>query len=88
QAAMDACKAALEADAEASSRAADSLGERVLTLSRSGTVEAAISEAEPSRVVVAESRPGREGVGTAERLAEAGIDVTLCADSAAVTAAS
>lgn len=86
QAAMDACKAALEADAEAASRAADSLGERVLTLSRSGTVEAAVSEAEPSRVVVAESRPGREGVGTAERLAEAGIDVTVCAD-AAVTAA-
>jgi translation initiation factor 2B subunit (eIF-2B alpha/beta/delta family) len=73
-------------------------GECVLTLSRSGTVERALvgetaeaaAEAEretgtaggPARVVVAESRPAREGVGVAERLAGAGVDVTLVTDAA------
>jgi translation initiation factor 2B subunit (eIF-2B alpha/beta/delta family) len=33
-------------------------------------------------VVVAESRPASEGVGVAERLAEAGLEVTLCTDAA------
>jgi translation initiation factor 2B subunit (eIF-2B alpha/beta/delta family) len=53
----------------------------VLTLSRSGTVRAAIAAADPSRVFVAESRPAREGVRVAESLAE-GRAVTLHTDAA------
>ena len=34
------------------------------------------------RILVGESRPDREGVGVAERLADSGIEVTLAADSA------
>jgi translation initiation factor 2B subunit (eIF-2B alpha/beta/delta family) len=76
---------AADADDRAAERAADTIGRSdvVLTLSRSGTVEAALCEGDPDRVVVLESRPDREGVGVAERLAEAGIDVTLTLDAAA-----
>jgi translation initiation factor 2B subunit (eIF-2B alpha/beta/delta family) len=77
-----ACRAALEADAEAADEAAARLGDRVLTLSRSGTVLEALCRADPSMVAVAESRPGGEGVTTAETLAEAGIETTLLADAA------
>ena len=56
-------------------------GGRILTLSRSGTVLGALLEA-PVEVVVAESRPGDEGVGVAERLAAEGKDVTLIPDAA------
>jgi translation initiation factor 2B subunit (eIF-2B alpha/beta/delta family) len=86
---------ALDADRRAARTMADRVtGECVLTLSRSGTVERALvgetPEAEteegagtgPTRVVVAESRPAREGVGVAERLADAGVDVTLVTDAA------
>ena len=38
--------------------------------------------ADPERVLVAESRPGGEGVGVAEELAEDGADVTLVTDAA------
>lgn len=44
-------------------------GATVFTLSRSGTVLTALSHATPDRVVVAESRPGGEGVRVAETLA-------------------
>jgi translation initiation factor 2B subunit (eIF-2B alpha/beta/delta family) len=76
--------AALSADERAATTAAERLaGETVLTLSRSGTVERALStEPGPSGVYVAESRPAREGVGVAERLAGRDKKVTLVTDAA------
>lgn len=76
---------AVRADDRAAERATDVVEESdgVLTLSRSGTVEDALLEAAPERVVVLESRPEREGVGVAERLVRAGIDATLTLDAAA-----
>jgi ribose 1,5-bisphosphate isomerase len=74
--------AALDADEEAAAVAADRLSGTVLTLSRSGTVLAALERAALEAVVVATSRPGGEGVDVAERLADAGADVTLVADAA------
>lgn len=80
---------ALDADAEAAANAAElldsgKLGEApaVLTLSRSETVTAALLAAEPT-VLIGESRPAREGAETAERLDEAGLEVTLTTDAAA-----
>ena len=56
---------------------------RVRVRGVSGTVRAAIEQANPDAVLVAESRPGREGVGVAERLAEDGdASVTLTTDAA------
>jgi translation initiation factor 2B subunit (eIF-2B alpha/beta/delta family) len=85
-------KRALDADRRAAAVAAERVdGETVLTLSRSGTVERALSgatgagetgSAEPAHVHVAESRPAREGVGVAERLASGGTEVTLVTDAA------
>lgn len=60
---------ATRADERAAATAAEHAGDRVCTLSRSGTVRAALDEAAPDRVVVLESRPGGEGVATAEALA-------------------
>ncbi len=75
---------AVDAGAETARRAADQVaGRRVLTLSRSGTVLAALQQADPApSVVVAASEPGREGVGVAETLADADLDVTLIPDAA------
>ena len=85
-------KRALDADGRAAAVAAERVaGETVLTLSRSGTVERALSgttasgdgdSTGPAGVYVAESRPAREGVGVAERLASTGIEVTLVTDAA------
>lgn len=61
---------ALHADGRAAASAAERAGGRVATLSRSGTVREALARAEPEAVLVAESRPGREGVGVAEATAE------------------
>lgn len=74
---------ALAADDRAAERAAAAVGDvdRVLTLSRSGTVRATLDRLDPERVYVAESRPGGEGVGVAESLA-ADADVTLVPDAA------
>ncbi len=74
---------AVDADERAGKRAADELtgASAVFTLSRSGTVDAALRAADPDRVVVAESRPGGEGVAVAESLAAAGNDVTLTSDA-------
>jgi len=82
--AHDALGHALDADAETARQAADHVaGTRVLTLSRSGTVLDALQQAEPApSVVVVESRPGREGIGVAEHLAEADLDVTVIPDAA------
>ncbi|ELZ96529.1 translation initiation factor IF-2 [Haloferax mucosum ATCC BAA-1512] len=55
--------------------------DRVATLSRSGTVVAALEDARPS-VLVAESRPGLEGVTVAESLAKKGFKITLTTDAA------
>ncbi|PAU82588.1 hypothetical protein CK500_13395 [Halorubrum salipaludis] len=68
-AAADAIDRALAADAAAAASAADRISGPMLTLSRSGTVGAAIRDGDPSRVFVAESRPAREGVAVAESLA-------------------
>ncbi|WP_380680893.1 NUDIX domain-containing protein [Salinigranum sp. GCM10025319] len=83
---------ALDADRRAAAVTAERVaGETVLTLSRSGTVERALSgtaesdrrdTAGPAGVYVAESRPAREGVGVAERLASDGREVTLVTDAA------
>lgn len=81
-AAIEGCKRAVGSDTEAATAAADLLGERVLTLSRSGTVLEALRRADPEAVYVAESRPAREGVGVAEMLADDGVDVTLLVDAA------
>ncbi|UVE50847.1 NUDIX domain-containing protein [Haloferax larsenii] len=77
--------AAAEADDVASAEAAQLLREagydHVATLSRSGTVRAALEDAGPS-VLVAESRPGLEGVTVAESLAKKGLEITLTTDAA------
>lgn len=72
---------AAEADAAASSLAAETVeGRRVLTLSRSGTVRTALLESRPP-VVVSASRPGGEGETVATELEAAGLDVERCADA-------
>jgi translation initiation factor 2B subunit (eIF-2B alpha/beta/delta family) len=81
-AATAACERAVDADREAAAAAAEFLGDGVLTLSRSGTVLDALREAGPEAVYVAESRPVREGVGVAEELSDAGLEVSLLVDAA------
>jgi translation initiation factor 2B subunit (eIF-2B alpha/beta/delta family) len=76
-----AAEAALDADDEAAARAADRCGDPVVTLSRSGTVLAAVRTARPA-VLIGESRPAREGTDVAADLAAAGLDVTLTTDAA------
>jgi translation initiation factor 2B subunit (eIF-2B alpha/beta/delta family) len=60
-------------------------GRRVLTLSRSATVTAALIAGRPSHVWIAESRPGGEGVPLAAELAAGGLAVTLIPDAALAT---
>ncbi|KTG08837.1 hypothetical protein AUR64_13540 [Haloprofundus marisrubri] len=76
---------ALDADDDAASHATDLLSTLddgpVATLSRSGTVTTALSAADRP-LLVAESRPGGEGVATAESFAEMGRNVTLTTDAA------
>lgn len=75
---------ALAADEDAATNAAECLEGSVATLSRSGTVLDAMREGEPSRAYVAESRPAREGIDVAERLAETtDSTVTVHTDAAA-----
>ncbi len=74
---------AVAGDREAAAEAAELLGDRVLTLSRSGTVRETLARAAPDRVYVAESRPGGEGRAVAGALArETDCAVSLCADAA------
>ncbi|MFB6252483.1 MAG: NUDIX domain-containing protein [Halobellus sp.] len=72
--AISALDASFDADSEAARTAADQLdadgATRVATLSRSGTVRAALETADLDEVVVTESRPEREGVAVAEWAAE------------------
>ncbi|MFB6268510.1 MAG: NUDIX domain-containing protein [Halobacterium sp.] len=75
---------AVDADSRAAERATAELeasdASRVFTLSRSGTVDAALRGTGVERVLVAESRPGGEGVAVAESLAD-DFDVTLTIDA-------
>ena len=81
-AAIEGIQRAHAADDAAAAEAATLIdGGTALTLSRSGTVLTALREG-ASAAIVAESRPAREGVGVAETLAEAGLDVTVCTDAA------
>jgi len=82
--AHEAIQEALRADDEAADTAAAQVsGAHVLTLSRSGTVLSALRRADPSpTVTVAVSEPGGEGVGVAEQLLDANLDVTLIPDAA------
>ena len=84
RAARDGIDRAVRVDDDAAAVAADELPGRVATLSRSGTVRAAIEGAAPATILVAESRPGGEGVGVAESLAAScpDADVTLTSDAA------
>jgi translation initiation factor 2B subunit (eIF-2B alpha/beta/delta family)/ADP-ribose pyrophosphatase YjhB (NUDIX family) len=83
RAAEDTIADALDADDAAAAVAADEVdGGRLVTLSRSGTVREALRRADPDGVLVAESRPGGEGVGVAESLSADGTAVTLAADAA------
>lgn len=84
--AHEAIRSALDADDSAASEAAAVLRDldsspTICTLSRSGTVLAALREAD-AEVVVSESRTGNEGVNVAEELADAGNSVTLTTDAA------
>ncbi|WP_254279766.1 NUDIX domain-containing protein [Haloarcula marina] len=79
--ARDGIERAITGDREAARVAAETLPARVATLSRSGTVETAIRDAAPEAVLVAESRPGGEGVGVAESLADE-TAVTVTTDAA------
>lgn len=73
---------AISADRRAAACATERIADqRVATLSRSGTVLTALKHGTPEAVLVAESRPGREGVGVAESLAGE-TDVTLTSDAA------
>ena len=82
RAATEAIERAHEADAAAAELAAETVGGgRVLTLSRSGTVRAALLRASPGVEVLA-SRPGGEGAAVAEELRAAGLDATVQPDAA------
>lgn len=72
---------AIRVDSEAATNAANEIdGKRVATLSRSGTVIEALEAGEPESVLVAESSPGEEGIGVAERLSGT-VPVTLTTDA-------
>jgi translation initiation factor 2B subunit (eIF-2B alpha/beta/delta family) len=81
-AAQTGIECSLRADEDTAMTLVDEVdGVRVATLSRSGTVLRALDAASPAAVLVAESRPGREGVHVAESLA-ADTAVTLTTDAA------
>ena len=89
EASIDALDATLASGADAASATADVLADAdaVATLSRSGTVQLAIETLTPTEVVVAESRPEREGVGVAEwAAAETDATVTLTTEAGLPTA--
>ncbi|GAB3037029.1 NUDIX domain-containing protein [Natronobiforma cellulositropha] len=85
ESALESTVAAIErayaADEGAARVASEYASGRVLTLSQSETVRAALERGGPNRVFVAESRPAGEGVETAEALAEE-TAVTLLTDAA------
>lgn len=71
-----------DADDAAAALAAETVGDgRVLTLSRSGTVRAALLAGRPAVDVLA-SRPGGEGLAVAAKLTDAGLAVSSYPDAA------
>lgn len=72
---------AVTADRDAARTAAARIDGRVATLSRSGTVLRTIAEANPTAVLLAESRPGGEGIAVGETLAPE-VRVTVTSDAA------
>ncbi|MBB6647099.1 translation initiation factor 2 [Halobellus ruber] len=85
---LDAVLAAGDGAAQAAvGRLGDADATAVATLSRSGTVRTALASLSPDRLVVAESRPEREGVGVAERAAtDTDAAVTLTTEAGLPTA--
>jgi len=81
RAATETLSHAVTADRVAAAVAAEHAGDRLATLSRSGTVRLVVDAAAPDAVLVAESRPGGEGVGVAETVAGSAA-VTLTTDAA------
>jgi translation initiation factor 2B subunit (eIF-2B alpha/beta/delta family) len=82
QAAIDGIQRAVAADAEAAFRATGLVDDTtVLTLSWSGTVREVLATGTAASAVVAESRPGCEGIDLAERIA-GDLPVTVCTDAA------
>ncbi|KAA9399779.1 NUDIX domain-containing protein [Haloarcula sp. CBA1130] len=81
RAATETLNHAVTADRVAAAVAAEHVGDRLATLSRSGTVRAVIDAVAPAAVLVSESRPGGEGVGVAEAFADS-VAVTLTTDAA------
>ncbi|MFO7925460.1 MAG: initiation factor 2B [Halobacteriota archaeon] len=80
--AIEELESALRADERAAREAASIVDDAVvLTLSRSGTVLPALRGG-PERVLIAESRPAREGIEVAERVSDSGTDVTVFVDAA------
>lgn len=69
-------------EAAAEQAAAYCEGKTVLTLSQSGTVQAALSMGNPAEVILLESRPECEAIPVAETLAAEGMDVSLYLDAA------
>lgn len=83
-AAREEIDAAVRSDEAAAAKAAAYCTDRtVLTLSQSGTVQAALSQANPTTVILLESRPQCEAIPVAETLAAEGMDVSLNLDAAA-----
>lgn len=83
RAAMAELDRALSVDERVGTQVVAALPERMATVSRSETVLWTLTRADPSYVLVAESRPGREGITLAERLAvETKASVVVTTDSA------
>lgn len=84
RAATDRIDRALAADEATAAAAAEAISaDRIATLSRSGTVLATLERLDPAAVLVAESRPGGEGVAVASEAVETlAADVTLTTDAA------
>lgn len=81
QAADNVLDRAIRADDDAGAIAARLIhGKRVLTLSQSGTVIAALEKARAD-VIVAQSIPGGEGRAVAEHLVAIGLHVAMCSDA-------
>ena len=80
-AAVEGIERAVEADSQAAATAASECeGDRILTLSRSGTVFDALDGLAPEAVLLPESRPGGEGVEMGRALASQ-TNVTLTSDA-------
>lgn len=74
---------AITADARAGAYTAPILtDQRILTMSRSGTVVHAVTAATPEQVIVLESRPGGEGLTVAESLRSRDLEVDVYPDAA------